>query len=492
MKILIGQMVHETNTFASSFTDEAHFRELRWLYDDELLSLEGSRDYISAVIAKAKELDVELIPTFSAFNVGGIIKNETYDTMCHELLSRIEANLGNFDGIYLSLHGAACTEDIADVEADFLRRVRAIVGSEMPITASFDLHGNISAEMVSLLNGVVVTKEYPHTDLWEAGTRAFEILVRTLRGTAEPKLAYRRIPILLPCSTGLTTAGPGKAVKDKMAQYCEEHGLLDVSFFQGFPYADIPDAACSVVVTADGDQALADKAVEELAAYVWEHRSDFDPEDPLPEEAVDRALAMEGGPIVINEASDNPGGGAPGDGTYLLAELLRRDLPQTCYGHIYDPEFVDLAVKAGVGATITGKLGGKCDNLHGGPLDVTAYVKCITDGVYISDSAVFAKGLPISMGLSVRVQIGNVDVIVVSVQFQTLDDRVFSLHGIDVSRYKIVALKSAMHFRACFAPICAGIITTDPPGISTCYVSQLPYKNLCRPIYPLDSITEMP
>lgn len=491
MKILIGQVGHETNTFAADRTDQARFSEMCWRQDQELFSAKGSADYVSGMIDKAEGLGVELIPTFAAFNVGGLILRETYETIVRELTERIAAHRGEADGICLSLHGAAAADGAEDLELDLLRRIRAIVGPDMPITASFDLHGNISREMTALLDGAVNVKEYPHIDCYQAGAKALELLVGKLRGTCRPVLAYRRLPMLIPCATACTFNDPAKGIKDYLAQYAADHGLLDVSFFHGFPYADLPTTGASVIVTADGDRDEAERAADELAQYIWDRRREFDGNYPTPEEAVDKALSIEGGPIVINETSDNPGGGTPADGTHLLRELLRRDLPGTCFGFLYDPEFVRLAMAAGVGATVTGLLGGKTDNIHGAPLEVTAYVKCITDGVFISKSPVIAQGQAMSIGPSVRIAVGNVDIIVGSVRFQTLDERLFVLHGIDIAQYKLVALKSSQHFRACFEPLAKAIVTADPPGIHTANFSLLPYHRLARPIYPLDPDAEL-
>lgn len=490
MKILIGQIGHETNTFAVDRTDVALFKKLRWWEGEELMQARGSSDYLAGMIEVAEKMGAELLPAFAAFQTSGLILRETYETMREELCARIRQHKDELDGICISVHGAAVAEGAEDLELDLVRYIRSIVGPEMPIAATFDLHGNISKDLVDLLDCMVNVKEYPHVDCREAGAKGMELLIGKIRGTCRPVMAYRRIPMLIPPAMGNTFSAPAKDIKEYLAQYAAAHGLLDISFFHGFPYADLPIAGSSIIVTADGDTAAAEAAAEELAHYIWDMRHEFDSHYLTPAQAIDRALAVEGGPVVINETSDNPGGGTPADGTHLLRELLKRNLPQTCFCFIYDPEFVRLAMEAGVGATVTGLLGGKTDNIHGEPLEVTGYVKCITDGKFISDSPALAKGLPICVGPCVRVIIGNVDVVVGSVRFQTLDDRLFLLHGIDVSRYKILGLKSCMHFRASFEPLAKAIVTADPPGIHTANFSQLPYSRLTRPIYPLDPDTQ--
>ncbi len=190
---------------------------------------------------------------------------------------------------------------------------------------------------------------------------------------------------------------------------------------------------------------------------------------------------VEGQPIVINETSDNPGGGTPGDGTHLLRALLEEDLAQTCFGFIFDPEVAQTAHKAGVGAVINVKLGGKTDSLHGEPLEVLAYVKSLTDGQFIQSSPMW-QGARVNLGKSARLRIGHVEVLVCSVKSQVLDEQNFLLHGIDVKKYKIVALKSSQHFRAAFESSSKKIITVDSPGLSTMNLFNFPYMQLARPI----------
>lgn len=201
------------------------------------------------------------------------------------------------------------------------------------------------------------------------------------------------------------------------------------------------------------------------------------------------ALETEGMPIVINETSDNPGGGTPGDGTYLLRAMLEAKLANACFGFIFDPEVVQLAHQAGVGATIQVSLGGKTDYLHGEPLEVTGYVKALTDGKFIATTPM-GQGGQENFGKSVRLQIEGVDVLVCSVKSQVLDEQIFLLHGIDVTKYKIVALKSSTHFRAAFEPISARVITVDSPGLTTLNFRFFKYERAIRPIYPLDPATE--
>jgi len=490
MKILVSQFCHETNTFAADRSDVEFFKKLIWTSGDEFVnSRRGGTDYISGMMKKAEEVGAEIVPGFSAFSVGGLILNETYKTIKDITLEALERHKGELDGICISLHGAAVSEDIDDLELDMLKALREAAPG-VPITATFDLHGNIGSELVEHLDGLVVVKEYPHIDCDRAGYRAMELLIGLIKGEITTALCHKRIPMLLPPATACTFDDPALDIKKHIIEVekKEKDSVFDISFFHGFPYADLPITGSSVVVTAK-TEGVAKKVSEQIVEYIWGRRTEFDAADYLPaKEAVDKALSLSGAPIVINETSDNPGGGAPADGTHLLREMLDRNLTGTCFGFICDPEFVELCVKVGVGNKVSGLLGGKTDKIHGEPIEVKgAYVKVITDGKYISSSPVFNKGAELTIGRSVRVQIGNVDIIVGSVRMQTLDDGVFRLHNINISDYKLVALKSTQHFRAVFKDLAADIVTADPPGIHTANFSLLNYNRLERPIYPLDN-----
>ena len=235
----------------------------------------------------------------------------------------------------------------------------------------------------------------------------------------------------------------------------------------------------------------AEEAADELADWVWENRHALDPICLSAEEAVDEALAeleRDGeGYVVINETSDNPGGGTPGDGTHLLREFLRRDLEGAIMGYIPDKEIALKAHEAGIGGFISGKLGGKTDNQHGEPIDFeNAEVLALSDGHAVYTSPMY-KGLPVCYGKSARLRIGNVEVVVTeTLSQQTFDDRPFAIVDADLQRYRIVGVKSSVHFRAFFQPLAKAIVTADPPGIHTANFKQLTYKKIRRPIYPLD------
>lgn len=494
MKIIFGILGNETNTFSSDIGTFERWAPNGWTTGPEVISrYRGSPEYAGGMIQAAEEDGVELVPTVALHSAGPLITKEALDFAMGTMCDMIAANLEGADGVCLGLHGAGAAEGADDLEAYTLQKVREVVGNDMPITVSLDLHGNISEDMVRLSNGLFGIKQYPHIDMAEAGYLAMKTLIGIIRGQCHPETALVHIPMFTNCCNACTFHDPMKAFTDHVAQYAKEHGLIDATYFHGFPYCDVACAGASIVVVAEKGQG-AQKAAEELAHWVWDHRHALDVECLSPAQALDRALDELKKPgegyVVINEASDNPGGGCPCDGTWMLQELLRRDQPGSIVGFIFDPEMAAKAHAAGVGGKVSGKLGGKTDNIHGAPVDVVdAEVCALSDGkaTYVTP---MQKGQPICYGKTARLRIGQVEVIVTSILAgQTLDDRVFLVTGADINDYDIVCIKSTTHFRAFFQPRAKAIVTTNPPGIHTADYSLLTYHKIQRPIYPLDPDT---
>ena len=262
-------------------------------------------------------------------------------------------------------------------------------------------------------------------------------------------------------------------------------GVLDVSFNHGFPYGNNPCVCASATAAADTPEA-ARACAGELADFVWARRDQFFRPALSAGDGVRRAMAASGSLIVINEISDNPGGGAPGDGTHLLRAALEAGLPSACFASIVDPETVSLAVEAGPGARIDCEIGGKLDPLSGAPIKVSgARVVTLSDGEVRIKSAMM-RGYPTHFGRSARLNIEGMDIIVCGIPNQIMDDALFSLHGIDIREYRYVCLKSAQHFKNYFAPLADQIISVDPPGIMTSDFGALNLSGVPRPIFPLD------
>lgn len=486
MRIVIAEVMHETNTFSNVPTTRELFELWEWSRGDKILNdHSGVRDFLGGMIDGAQQRGIEVAGAFAASAYpAGTITTETFDSLQDELLSGI-AEAGKVDAICLSLHGAGVAEGIDDLEGTLLKAVRKQVGYDVPLIVTLDLHGNVTDEMLTEADILLGVHLYPHTDCYERGLEAVELAERMVKGELVPRMYRAALPLIIPTST--TNLSPAKDINEACYQWEREPGMVDCAFFHGFPYTDIPELGVTVVAVANNDEELAKRAAEDIANLIWEKREEFEPHVLTPQEGLVLAKAADAFPVVLNETSDNPGGGTPGDGTHLLRAMLEADLQDACFGFIYDPEVAALAHEKGVGATIEVQLGGKTDQLHGEPIALCAYVKSLTDGKFVTSSPM-GKGTPVNLGKSVRLQANGVDILVCSVKTQVLDEQIFLLHGIDVTKYKIVSLKSSQHFRASFEPISAQIITVDSPGLTTMRFQSFDYKRLKRPIYPLDPV----
>ncbi len=484
MRIAIGGISHETNTFCSGLSEVENFKLGEWSEGQEIIQRHsGVRDYSGGILEAAGRLGIEVVPTFTASaQPSGTISKHAYEQLSGQLLAGLRS-AGKVDGYVLTLHGAGVAEGIDDLEGTLLAEIREMAGPDLPIVVTLDLHGNLTQQMLDSATALVGVHLYPHSDMYERGQEAVQLFKAIVQGEVHPTMHFTRLPMMIPTTT--TNFGAAHEINEICWEYEKQPGVIDCAFFHGFASTDIPYPCVGVIVTTENDPQLAEKISREVAGKVWEMREQFRPVPNPPDEAFRQALATEGRPVIINETSDNPGGGAPEDATHLLRAMLDAKLEDACMGFMFDPETAAQAHKAGTGATIQVRLGGKHEKLHGEPIEAEAYVKCLTDGKFIQQSPM-GRGARVDLGPMARLIIGGIDVLVSSFRTQTLDAEVFLLHGIDISRYKIVAIKSSNHFRAGFEPIAHKIIRADTPGLVSVDLTTFPYERIAHPVWPLD------
>jgi microcystin degradation protein MlrC len=478
MRVALAGIIHETNTYCPGQTPLDDFEVRRG--EEIVAHNRGYRTFAGGAIDAAEALGAEIVPILTAdTSPSGTIARDAYETLRAELVEGIK-NAGSIDAVALTLHGAGVADGYDDLEGDLCAQVRALIGPDMPLVITLDIHSNITPETAGAVDCMFGDNYYPEIDGYERGQEAINALPRLLGGEWKPVIHVEKLPMLLPPST--TNRGPAAAVQAMMWELEQRDGLIDVTFFHAFPYTDIPQVGSSVVVTANGDHDLAVSTARELARWIWEHRDEFRPETLTPAEAIARALVIEGGPVVINETSDNPGGGNVGDGTHVLRAMLEAGVTNACIGVVHDPEVLEAAYAAGVGEIIHAFLGAKHDDFHGTPIEGDFYVKCLTDG----DIVLPAWGFRSELGKLARLQIAGIDVVVGAKRMQVVDPAVFLLNGIDVSRCKLVVVKSSQHFRAGFEPVAKAIITADCPGYTTLNIAYFDRHRAPGPMWPLD------
>jgi microcystin degradation protein MlrC len=478
---------HETNTFSPISTDRRQFEARDLRYGGEILeAYRGTGTCLGGMIDGAAARGIALVPSLAASaSPAGRVTKAFYAEARERLLADLRG-AGPLDGVLLDLHGAMVVEGVDDGEGDLLGAVRATVGT-VPIAVTLDFHANVTramAETATLLHGY---KTYPHVDMDARGREAAARLADVAAGRVRPTVAYRQPPMLPPIAGQLTTRGPMRRLYDLADAMEARPGVVSISIFAGFPLADIHDAGLSIYVVTDGDQARADALADELAAAAWALRREF-LHTALPvKDAVARALALDGRPVVLADIADNTGGGAAGDTTEILRELLRVGARSATVACLWDPAAVRACLEAGVGATVSLAVGGKVDPRHGAPLAVTGRVRTLSDGRFVHKGPMF-RGLEGRLGPTAVLDVNDVKVILISHRWQTLDPEMIRFVGIDPLGEKILVVKSSIHYRAAFEPIARAILEVDAPGLSSSNLGRFAFTHVRRPIFPLDDI----
>ena len=485
MRIAVGCIGHETNTFSPVLTTIDNFKKGSYHRGDEIISaFRGTRTITGGFLDVAEQLNLQPVPLLWAFATpSGMVEHAAYQTLKTEFLTLLQ-NAGELDGVLLDLHGAMVTEELEDAEGDLIQAVRETVG-EIWIVTTLDLHANITEKMAHYADVIIGFDTYPHVDCYERGFEAGQLLFGMNRGNVQPTMAYRQLPLLTAPPAQCTMKSPMTEVINALHALETERGVVTATLSMGFPFADITDAGISVLVTTNGDMALAETHADRFAAHIWEMRDRFTFNLHSVEAAIEIANQTDGNPIVLADGADNPGGGGPCDGTTILRKFIEADVQDAVIAVIADPESVDQAVKAGVGNRVQLNVGGKTDTQHGAPVVLTGSVKTLSDGRFILKGPM-GRGTAGNMGRTAVVQIGGIEIILTERRIQPYDAQVLRSVGIEPKARKLIALKSAVHFRADYTPIAHQILDVDTPGVHSPNLFNYDYQKLRRPIYPLD------
>ena len=492
MRIVTGGIAQETNTFQWEPTTLTDFEKGSSAIHrgEEILALDGTGTIYGGIVAEAKRQGVELIPTTYAHAVpGGRVSKEAFETIGEEILDGIRAALP-VDGVLMGLHGAMALEHDDDGEGPLLAAVREIVGPNVPIAAPLDLHANLSPLMMRHCDIFVGYKHYPHIDTAETGARSMKALVEMIEGKVKPSMAYVKVPLVVSNQSMVTTwQSPLKIAIDRAREMEEDDGVVAATVLGSFPFSDGPHTAVSIIVVANGNPEKATMYAGELGQICWDARADFETVPTPPQEAIAEAMAGEPGSLyVLADVADSGASGTAGDGTEILKRLLEAGARSAVVAQIMDRAAVDACIAAGVGETVTLKVGGKHDSLHGDPVEVTGKVRLIHEGSFELGGAMGA-GTRASRGKTVVLEIngpGGIELQLTEIRGHPSDLNHLRAFGIEPTERRMISLKSAAHFRAAYEPIATKVFEVDAPGISTPKLSSLNYTGLQRPIFPLD------
>jgi microcystin degradation protein MlrC len=482
MKLFVGGISHETNSFSPLPTSRRSFEELMIRPKTgqgmaRLKDAAGYRDFIRL----GEESQMQVVKSlYCEAQPSAPMAQADYEALRDEILDDLRQSMP-VDMVLLMLHGAHVAQGYDDCEGDIAERVRAIVGPKVPVGIELDLHANVTRKMMANATALMACKEYPHIDFAERAKDLFGLCHRTARGEIRPVMAKFDVPML---GNFPTTREPLRSFVDETAALEGKDGVLSVSLIHGFAWADFPEMGASVVVVTDGDAPKAQALAESLGRRFFRMREKIASPLMSLDAALDQALAEPRGPVVMADRSDNAGGGAPGDSTYVLEAMLKRGVRNAALAMIWDPMAVRACFDAGVGSRLDLRIGGKTGRFSGAPLDVAATVTALAER-----PRQFVFGAEAPLGRSAAIHVGGIDVVLNSIRQQTFSPEAFTELGVDPKSKHLLAVKSAQHFHAAFAPIAAKILYLDAPGaLSTNYL-QYPFKRMRRPMAPLDPVT---
>ena len=486
MRIALAEIRQETCSFSTVRTTLDTFRQHRWLEGNAVIAPndEPSSGIRGFQIAAAEEdADVEPVPILDALaGASGPLTDEILQILKDKLAAGLRQALP-VDGLFFSLHGAAAAETEPDVEGALLETARAVVGPDLPIVAPLDHHANITARMMRHLTGLVGHRTQPH-DGFDTAYLAAKLLLATVRGRVRPAMAWHKIPMITHQEQFLTSGGPMREWFQMARDFDSRPGVLHVSPFPMQPWLDVPEAGWTSVVVTDGDPQLAAALSEELARKAWELRERFWVYESLPvEEAIRRAVAAPSGLVVLSDTGDSVFGGAPGDSTVILREMLRQEVDQLALVPLVDSRSARAAYEAGPGAALRLALGGDQGADHCLPMAVDAEVAAVAEG-FVDADANYKRAF--DMGRSALLAIGALRVVVS--EYAGVGGNhpiVYRRFGLEPAEAKMAVLKTASNFQH-YRPMTAQILRVNTPGPTMSALHQLPWQRIPRPMYPLD------
>jgi microcystin degradation protein MlrC len=476
MKLFIAGLATETNTFSPMPTGLADYIQVRGVNEDEPNSFEAP---LAVWKRLSREKGFEIVESLCAYAPpAGITARKVYEAFRDEILADLKQALP-VDAVLLNLHGAMVAYGYDDCEGDMLSRVRELVGDQIPVGTELDPHNHLTPTMVNSATFLVMYKEFPHTDFADRAKDLFRIIVETAQGKINPTMGMFDLKMI---NSYFTTLPPMKEFVDKIKGMEGKEGVLSISVVHCFPYADVPELGSKMLVITDGQPDKAGVLAKELGIELIKLRGKTTPPFLPVQEALEKALAAPEGPIVLSDGSDNPGGGAPGDSTFVLKTLLDKGIESAGLACLWDPIVVQMALAAGDGAKLNVRLGGKMGAISGDPLDLEFTVIRARQNVEQRFSG--AKG---TIGDAASLRVGGIDIIVASKRNQVRSPDVFTELGVDPLSKKILVLKSRNHFRAEFEKIAKEILYLASEGALSPDINTIPYTRIRRPKWPLDA-----
>jgi microcystin degradation protein MlrC len=430
----------------------------------------------------ADDSRIEVVPGYSARGItsGGTLGDAGFSRIASEFLDAVRV-ARPVDGVYFSLHGALAAESEPDVEGYLLAETRKILGEQIPVAISLDLHGVLTDRMLNRCDLATVYHTYPHVDFFETGQHAARLLLRLLYGEIHPVMARVPIPALVRGDELITETGLFGQIVRKAQAVESGDGGLSAGMFIGNPFTDVPDLCSNAFVVTDGDPDRAQEVAVHLAQEFWQVRQQLQSKLTSLDESV-RLAAEAKGRVILKDAADATSSGASGDSNAILRALLGARFRRKTLIPIVDPPAAKVASEAGQGKIVQVTLGGAFDPARFKPLPLECRVVMISDGAFRSES----HGEEWHAGVTAVLQAANYTVVVTTHPVSLYDRSLFLAHGLDPAQFDAVAVKSPHCQPRFFDEGAELVLNVDAPGSTSANLKSLGHKNCRRPIFPLD------
>ncbi len=477
--------MHESNTFCQVKTGLSSFQEVQLFRGRHIMDYHmDRRTEIGGMLRVLNNKDIEIIPTISANALpSGKVTSEAFKFFKKELIKNIKRT--KVDGILLVLHGAMVTEKIDDPEGNLLEEINNIIGKNTYIGVTLDMHANISDLMVKNAHFLIGYRTHPHIDQWEVGRKAANIMVSLIKEQIHPTMAMKKLPMILPAETCLE---PRSMLLKKIDTLEKNDEIISVSFFIGYPWADVNIIGPSVVVVTKNNLQLAQKKADEVSNLFWRLKEKFPLKTVSVDDAIDHALDIKGGPIVFCDMGDSLFAGASGDVNTILITLIRREINNVALAAIIDPEVVQKAIKIGEGQKTILEIGGKLDQLNSSPLKVSGNIKLIVERSYFREDSTLS-GYESNMGRLVVFKVSGIEIVLAERRGKVYSPTFLRNLGIEPEKKKIIVIKDGIGPVLTYRSIAKKIIFVNTPGWSTRDFKSLKYNYVPRPIFPFDPVS---
>lgn len=480
MRVFAASIGTETNTFApiptalDSFHESMYFKAGAHPDEPKLCTAP-----LWIARSRARQENFTLIEGTCTFaEPAGTVSREAHESLRDEVLGQLKAAMP-VDAVLLGLHGAMVADGYDDCEGDLIARVREIVGPKVPIGVELDPHCHMTKKRVSNANVIICFKEFPHTDFVERGAEVVELTLAAAHGRIKPVMSLYDCRMI---GSFPTTIQPMRGFVDKCKALEGKNGVLSISIAHCFPYADVPEVGARILVVTDDKKEYGDKLARELGEEFFAMRGKTLPPYLTPKGVIEAAMKAKGkGPVIIADPSDNPGGGAPGDSTVVLRHMIARKVKNAALAPIWDPMAVRLCFLAGEGGKLRLRFGGKTAPTSGQPIDAEVIVTKLKH-----DAAQTFGAATVPLGDCAAIDINGIAVVLITKRTQALGTDMFTGMGIDISKRRIVVVKSTNHFHAAFSPGARKVLYCDSGGPIPRDHRKVPYTRIQRPIWPLD------